>query len=75
MSKATHALALVSGCAMGFMAMAVMYAEYFWKTCENVHEGGGFECSRCHSRTDYEPKVPFRFCPICGAFVKRGESI
>ena len=70
MSKATHALAAAIGCAAGFMAMAVIYAECFFRVCENIHEDGGFECSSCHSMTDYEPKTPFRFCPMCGASVK-----
>jgi len=75
MSKATHALALVSGCAIGFFAMALLYAETFFRTCENVHEGSGFKCSACMSHTDYTPLTSFRFCPVCGAFVKRRERI
>lgn len=75
MSKATHALALASGCAIGFMAMAVMYSRCFFRTCENTHGGGGFECSLCKSRTDYHPTTPFNFCPICGAFSMRKERI
>ena len=75
MSKLTHALALVSGCAIGFFAMAVVYAECFFNTCENVHDGDGFECSNCGSHTDYKVTTPFRVCPMCGAFVKRRETI
>ena len=75
MSKVTHALALTSGCAIGYMAMAVVYAAFFWRTCSNVHEGDGFYCSNCGSHTDYKPKVPFRFCPMCGAFVSRKERM
>ncbi len=71
MSKATHALAAAVGCAAGFMMMAVIYAECFFRTCENEHEGKGFKCSNCHSMTDYEPKTPFRVCPMCGAYVKK----
>ena len=75
MKIATHALALVGGCAAGFLAMAVMFAEVCWRTCENVHPGKGFECSECKSHTDYEPNVPFNFCPICGAFVRQEERV
>jgi len=75
MSKTTHALAAAIGCAAGFMTMAVIYAECFFRTCENVHEGNGFECSSCGSRTDYRALTPFRFCPMCGAFVKGGWDI
>ena len=74
MSKATHALAFTVGTAIGFFAMAVLYAECFWSKCENVAESG-FECSRCGSHTDYEPKVPFRACPMCGACVVRRERV
>lgn len=74
-TKATHALAAVAGCAIGFFAMAIVYAECFFRTCENVHEGGGFECSNCKSHTDYHPMTQFNFCPICGAYVKSEERI
>jgi hypothetical protein len=74
-TKATHALAAVAGCAIGFFAMAIIYAECFFKTCENTHDGDGFECSRCKSHTDYHPATPFNFCPICGAFCIRRERI
>lgn len=73
MSKEVAAFAL--GCAAGFLAMATMFAEVCWRTCENVHVGNGFECSECGSRTDYEPKAAFAFCPMCGAFVKKEEAI
>lgn len=75
MSKLTHALALTAGCAIGFFVMAIVYAETFFKTCENTHESGGFECSRCKSHTDYHPVTPFNFCPICGAYHVRRERI
>ena len=74
MSKATHALAFAAGTAIGFLAMAVVYAECFWQTCRNKAERG-FECSRCGSHTDYEPIMPFRVCPMCGAYVVRRERI
>ena len=75
MSKLTHALALSAGCTIGFMTMAVIYARCFFRTCENEHEMRGFECSNCGSHTDYEATTPFRFCPMCGAFVNRRERI
>ena len=75
MTKATHALAFAAGCIVGTFALAIVYAEHFFKSCENVHDGDGFECSYCKSRTDYHPNVPFRFCPICGAFVRQEERI
>lgn len=74
-SKTTHVLALVAGCAVGFFTMAVVYAECFFRTCENVHEDGGFKCSNCGSHTDYHPIVAFRFCPMCGAYVRNEERI
>ena len=64
-------LAAVAGCVIGVVASAVVYAECFWHTCENVNNDGGFECSRCHSHTDYHALTPFNFCPMCGAFVNR----
>lgn len=75
MSKLTHAFALTAGCAIGILAMAVIYAQCFFRTCENLHESGGFECSWCHSHTDYHPKTPFNFCPICGAYCGRRGRI
>ena len=75
MAKTTHALAAIAGCAIGFFAMAIVYAECFFRTCENSHAGAGFECSNCHSHTDYHPTSPFRFGPICGAYVKSKERI
>lgn len=75
MSKTTHAIAFSIGCIVGVFALAIVYAEHFFKSCENTHEDGGFECSCCGSRTDYKPNVPFTFCPICGAFVNHREKI
>ena len=74
MSRATGALAFAAGCAIGVFAMAVVYAECFFRTCKNANPDG-FECSNCGSHTDYRPNVPFRFCPICGAFVMRKETV
>jgi rRNA maturation endonuclease Nob1 len=56
------------GCVAGFAALTMLYANCLFKTCENLSEYG-FTCSRCKSHTGYKPKVPFRFCPICGAYV------
>ena len=72
---ARYMLSAVAGCAVGILAMAVLYAECFFRTCENTHERDGFECSRCKSHTDYHPTTPFNFCPICGAFCVRRERI
>ena len=55
--------------------MAIVYAECFFRTGENIHEGDGFKCSNCKSSTDYHPATPFNFCPICGAFCIRRERI
>lgn len=74
-TKVTHALALTAGCAIGFFSMAIVYAECFFRTCENIHDGDGFKCSNCQSSTDYHPTTPFRVCPICGAYVKSKELI
>lgn len=54
--------------AFGLAVGVLICADTLLKTCENVSEDG-FTCSRCKSHTDYEPKVPFRFCPICSAYV------
>ncbi len=75
MTKTTHVLAFTAGCVVGTFALAIVYAGLCFKSCENTHEDGGFECSCCKSHTDYKPNVPFNFCPICGAFVKRKERI
>jgi len=40
-----------------------------FETCENLSNDGSFTCSNCMSHTDYRPKVPYRFCPMCGAYV------
>ncbi len=75
MNKVTHALAAATGCVVGYMAMAVMYSQIFFRMCENMSESGGFECSSCGSHTSYHPITPFNFCPMCGAFVKRESRI
>lgn len=75
MSKATHALAGVAGCAFGFAVFAVMYSTCFFNTCVNIREDGSFECSRCGSNTDYKPYRAFNFCPMCGAFVMRERYV
>ena len=69
MTRTTHALAAAAGCAIGFFAMAIVDAECFFRTGENIHEGDGFKCSNCKSSTDYHPATPFNFCPKCGAKV------
>ena len=73
MTKATHALAFTAGLAAGIMALAIVTANCFWRTCENMDDDG-FECSECGSHTDYAPNVHFNFCPICGAFCKNVEG-
>lgn len=74
MSRAACVLSATAGVAAGFLAMASLYSKTFFRTCRNVRKSGGFECSECGSHTEYEAKVPFVFCPMCGAFVmKRGE--
>jgi len=57
------------GCVVSFAALTVLYANFLFKTCENLNVNGGFTCSSCMSHTDYRPKVPYRFCPMCGAYV------
>ena len=74
MTKATHALAFVAGFTVGVFALAIVYAKCYFRTCENV-DPDGFECSNCGSHTDYRPKAPFRFCPICGAFCETEEEL
>lgn len=74
MTKATHTLAFVAGCTVGVFALAIVYAECFFRTCHNT-DPDGFECSHCGSHTDYHPDVPFRFCPMCGASVMRREQM
>ena len=59
------------GCVVGFAALTVLYANQLFKTCENLSNDGGFMCSSCMSHTDYKPKVPYRFCPMCGAYVMK----
>jgi hypothetical protein len=68
------ALIATAGFAAGVMAMAIVYANCFFRTCENTDQDG-FECSRCQSYTNYHPDVPFRFCPICGAAVMLKEEL
>ncbi len=74
MSKVTHALAFTAGCVVGVFALALVYADQYFRTCVNT-DPDGFECSFCESHTDYHPDVPFRFCPICGSAVMQREKI
>lgn len=75
MNKATHALALLAGCLAGAVTTIILFSECFVRECDNLEESG-FHCSRCHSHTDYQPKEPFRFCPMCGALcMKRGRVL
>lgn len=62
------------GCVVGFAALTMLYANFLFKTCENLSNDGGFTCSSCMSHTDYRPKVPYRFCPMCGAYVMHGQE-
>jgi hypothetical protein len=55
----SRALIATAGFAAGVMAMAIVYASCFFRTCENT-DPDGFECSRCQSYTNYHPDVPFR---------------
>jgi predicted amidophosphoribosyltransferase len=57
------------GCVVCFAALTMLYANFLFKTCENLSVNDGFTCSSCMSHTDYRPKVPYRFCPMCGAYV------
>lgn len=57
------------GCFVGFAVLTVLYANQLLKTCKNLSNDGRFTCSNCMSHTDYRPKVPYRFCPMCGAYV------
>ena len=75
MGKVSILLAATAGCAIGFLAMAAMFASTTWRTCEDIRDGEGFKCSKCGSHTDYEPLVDFRFCPMCGSYVIRKESV
>ena len=72
MSKVAY---VTAGVAAGFLAMALLYSQTFFRTCRNLRESGGFECSECGSHTEYEAKVPFVFCPMCGAFVMKRREI
>ena len=67
------AIMFAAGCVVGFAALTVLYANHLFKTCENLSTDGSFTCSNCMSHTDYKPKVPYRFCPICGAYVIAGK--
>lgn len=67
-------LAFAAGCAVGVFALAIVYAEQFFRTCENLSDDGSFTCSNCGSYTNYKPKVPYRFCPICGACVIKSRE-
>lgn len=68
MSGTRVALTFAAGCVVGIYALAVTYAEHYFRTCENTSTDG-FACSNCKSHTAYVPKVPYRFCPMCGAYV------
>ena len=67
-------LAFMGGCAIGIFALAIVYAEHLFRTCENLSDDGAFTCSNCGSYTSYRPRVPYRFCPICGAYVMKGRE-
>ena len=58
-----------TGCFVSFVALTVLYANHLFETCENLSNDGSFTCSNCMSNTDYRPKVPYRYCPMCGAYV------
>jgi len=67
-------LAFMGGCAIGIFALAIVYAEHYFRTCENLSDDGSFMCSKCGSYTNYKPMVSYRFCPICGACVTKGRE-
>ena len=73
MIGAKVAVGFAAGFAVGIFSLAVSYANSFFKTCDNLSDEG-FTCSNCMSHTDYKPKAPFRFCPICGAYVVKGRK-
>ena len=64
-----RAIMFAAGCVVSFVALTVLYANHLFRTCENLSTDGNFTCSNCMSHTDYRPKVPYRFCPMCGAYV------
>ena len=71
----SHVLAGVAGCAIGFLGMALLYSQTFFRTCRNKDHKGGFWCSNCKSHTDYKATTPFNFCPMCGAYVIKERRI
>lgn len=71
----SHVLAGVAGCAIGFLGMALLYSQTFFRTCKNLSSNGGFVCSNCESHTDYKALTAFNFCPMCGAYVIKERLI
>lgn len=71
MGKMLYAVAAIAGC----MAMAVIYAECFFRTCRDTRDGDGFHCSNCDSHTEHRFDSPINFCPICGAFIIRDRKM
>ena len=69
-----RAAAFLAGAAIGILAFSLPCASFAWRTCTNESENG-FTCSFCKSFTEYEPKAPFRYCPMCGSAVIRKEEV